>query len=439
MVQAAPGHKRAPSDVSVASSEDDKVPPTPSTLKSVSEKTEAEPAEDRISDKLSDEGLGTSEVDKTEEEKLNEVSDASNEGLASGLMETSKDFISGDFTESKPEGSQAENAPAESVVSEPVEPVDTGESQELVTGHTEKEKQEIQEKEMGDEVTQVIEEEKEPEEVKQDEEVCAEESIKSQEKEEDTPVTTEPPSKESPQLEEESKEPDEEMSQHKVTEDRSEDMANGIVENIDAEKLESTVMDTNGDTDTKSSVDESSAEVLLENMTIESPSEEKPKDEASEEPEQPQQENRSIEEVELQEQTPAESNGVSDEVKDTSEVLEQMAASNDVPVKEDQEKAAHTDENISQDTISVQESETDSETKTEHGSPAVIKSDVEKDSDSGSSSAADSNSLDLNLSISSFLSKSKEGGSMSVQVNQSVPRLHLLLLNKGHDCHTPGL
>ncbi|XP_072246962.1 STE20-like serine/threonine-protein kinase isoform X2 [Leuresthes tenuis] len=409
---AAPGHKRAPSDVSVASSEDDKVPPTPSTLESVSEKTEAEPAEDRISDKLSDEGLGTSEVDKTEEEKLNEVSDASNEGLASGLMETSKDFISEDFTQSKPEGNQAENAPAESVVPEPVEPVDTGESQELITGHTEKEKQE---KEMGDEVTQAIEEEKEPEEVKQDEEVCAEESIKSQEKEEDTPVTTEPPSKEVPQLEEESKEAEEEMSQHKVTEDRSEDMANGIDENIDAEKLESTVMDTNGDTDTKSSVDESSAEVLLENMTIESQSEETPKDEASEEPEQPQQENRSIEEVERQEQTPAESNGVSDEVKDTSEVLEQMAASNDVPVKEDQEKAAPTDESISQDTISVQESETDSDTKTEHGSPAVIKSDVEKDSDSGSSSAADSNSLDLNLSISSFLSKSKEGGSMSVQ------------------------
>ncbi|KAM4590988.1 STE20-like serine/threonine-protein kinase isoform 2-T2 [Odontesthes bonariensis] len=412
---AAPGHKRAPSDVSVASSEDDKVPPTPSTLESVSEKTEAEPAEDRISDKLSDEGLGTSEVDKTEEEKLNEVSDASNEGPASGLIETSKDFTSGDFTQSKPEGDEAENAPGESVVSEPAEPLDTGESQELVTGHTEKEEQEIQEKETGDEVTQVIEEQKEPEEVKQDEEVYAEESVISQEKEEDTPATIEPPSKEVPQVEEESKEPDEEMSQHKGTEDRSEDMANGIDENMDAEKLESTVMDTNGDTDTKSSMDESSAGVLLENLTIESQSEEKPKDEASEEPEQPQQENRSIEEVELQEQTPAESNGVSDEVKDTPEVLEQMAASNDVPVKEDQEKAAHTDESISQDAFSVQESETDSETKTEHGSPAVIKSDAEKDSDSGSSSAADSNSLDLNLSISSFLSKSKDGGSVSVQ------------------------
>uniref|UniRef100_A0A8C9ZR62 non-specific serine/threonine protein kinase n=1 Tax=Sander lucioperca TaxID=283035 RepID=A0A8C9ZR62_SANLU len=109
---AAPGHKRAPSDASVASSEDDKVPPTPSMLESVTEKTEAERAEDRTSDKLSDEGLGTSEVDKTEEEKLNEVSDASNEDLASGLIEPTKDFISQDPKEpTKPEDAQAEEIP----------------------------------------------------------------------------------------------------------------------------------------------------------------------------------------------------------------------------------------------------------------------------------------------------------------------------------------
>uniref|UniRef100_A0AAX7VT57 non-specific serine/threonine protein kinase n=1 Tax=Astatotilapia calliptera TaxID=8154 RepID=A0AAX7VT57_ASTCA len=77
--------------------------------------------------------------------------------------------------------------------------------------------------------------------------------------------------------------------------------------------------------------------------------------------------------------------------------------------------STHADESTSQDAVSVQESETDSEAKMEQGSPAVIRPDVEKDSDSGSSSAADSNSLDLNLSISSFLSKSKEGGSVSLQ------------------------
>uniref|UniRef100_A0A8C9T9C4 non-specific serine/threonine protein kinase n=1 Tax=Scleropages formosus TaxID=113540 RepID=A0A8C9T9C4_SCLFO len=44
----------------------------------------------------------------------------------------------------------------------------------------------------------------------------------------------------------------------------------------------------------------------------------------------------------------------------------------------------------------------------------------EKDSDSGSSSTADNSSIDLNLSISSFLTKNKESGSMSVQVRQTL-------------------
>uniref|UniRef100_A0A7N6A1M5 non-specific serine/threonine protein kinase n=1 Tax=Anabas testudineus TaxID=64144 RepID=A0A7N6A1M5_ANATE len=109
---AVPGHKRAPSDASVASSEDDKVPPTPSTLESVTEKTEAEPVEDQASDKFSDEGLGTSEVDKTEEEKLNEVSEVNSEDLASGLKEPAKDFVSQAPAEPKQEEIQPAEIPA---------------------------------------------------------------------------------------------------------------------------------------------------------------------------------------------------------------------------------------------------------------------------------------------------------------------------------------
>uniref|UniRef100_A0A096MI08 non-specific serine/threonine protein kinase n=1 Tax=Poecilia formosa TaxID=48698 RepID=A0A096MI08_POEFO len=210
---AVPGHKRAPSDVSMASSEEDKVPPTPSNLESVTEKTEAEPVEDRSSDKLSDEGLGTSEVDKTEDEKLNEVS-ASSEDLTPAPAETSKD--------------------------------------------------------------------------------------------------------------------------------------------LDSAKVQ---------------LDVDQTEEISENRSTENQSEET-KDEVPEESEPPKQENESKVEEELEERAPSESN---------------------------------------------QESETDSESRMEQGSPAVTKSDVEKDSDSGSSSAADSNSLDLNLSISSFLSKSKDGGSISMQ------------------------
>ncbi|KAK5623467.1 hypothetical protein CRENBAI_013781 [Crenichthys baileyi] len=213
---AGPGHKRAPSDVSMASSEEDKVPPTPSTLESVTEKTEAEPVEDQTSGKLSDEGLGTSEVDKTEQEKLNEVP-ASYEDLAPGPMETSKDLTSQDSAKAKLDGNQTEEID-KTAESKPEEPVDSSKCPSEVEG-----------------------------------------------------------------------------------------------------------------------------------------------------------------------------------------------------TEEDGEKVALADEVTSQDGISVQESETDSESRMEYGSPAVMKSDTEKDSDSGSSSAADTNSLDLNLSISSFLSKSKEGGSISMQ------------------------
>ncbi|XP_022619436.1 STE20-like serine/threonine-protein kinase isoform X1 [Seriola dumerili] len=413
---AVPGHKRAPSDASVASSEDDKIPPTPSTLESVTEKVEAEPAEDRTSDKLSDEGLGTSEVDKTEEEKLNEVSDASNEDLAAGIIEPTKDFVSQDPTEAKPEDGQDEEIPAEPVVSQPEEPVD---AQLDTDGHeTEEDQKQTQEQKMENEHTQVTEEERKLEDVKEEEEKeVGKESRESQEQPEDTPEEAESISGEVAQAEEESKEPGEEMTQHKVTEDRIEDTANGTDVNVNTENLESNVKDTNmnGEADTNSNVDDTSTNILLEKETMESQIEEKPEDVAPEEAEQPEQENQTREETELEKQAPTEStNGVSDEIKVSSEDSEQVEPK-DVAVKQDEEKATHADESTSQDAVSVPQSEEDSETKMEQGSPAVIKPDVEKDSDSGSSSAADSNSLDLNLSISSFLSKSKEGGSISMQ------------------------
>ncbi|XP_033957358.1 STE20-like serine/threonine-protein kinase isoform X3 [Pseudochaenichthys georgianus] len=406
---AAPGHKRAPSDASVASSEDDKVPATPSALESVSEFTATE---DQTSDKLSDEGLGTSEVDKTEEEKLNEVSDAGNEDLASGLIEPPKDLIPQDPAELKPEDGQAEEVPAEPVVSQPEEAVVeepvAGDTQEHIPDgqETEEEQKETQEEKTEDRPTPVIEE---PAEVKAEEEKDAstEESRGLQEKPEETPEEKESISGEEAKAEEEeSKEPDEETPQQKVMEDITEDTANGTDVTIDTEDIESNVVDTtvNGDTDTKS-VDESSAEVLLEKDAVESQPEEKH--------EEAEQENQTKEE-DLEEKTPTEStNGVIDEAKDTSEDSEQVA----IPkaLKEDEEKAPPADESASQDAVTVQESETDSESKMEHGSPAAIKSELEKDSDSGSSSAADSSSLDLNLSISSFLSKSKDGGSVSMQ------------------------
>ncbi|XP_047459683.1 STE20-like serine/threonine-protein kinase isoform X2 [Mugil cephalus] len=391
---AGPGHKRAPSDASVASTEDDKVPPTPSTLTSLTEKVEVERTDDRNNDKLSDEGLGTSEVDKTEEEKLKEVSDASNEDLASGV------------TESKPEHDQVEEIPAEPVVSQPEIPVETVGSPELLTDgkETEEEEKDAEEKKAEDEPTQVLEEEKEPEVVKPEENAAGPEESKESEKHlDDTP--------EKPESITEPEENKDEMPQPtQVTEDRREDMANGTDVDVHTQNIESGEMDTNTneDMDTNSGQDESSTGVL-ENKGLEIQPEEQPKELESDGPEE---DSQTREKDQVEEQAPTEAptestNGVGDEAKDSSEDSEQVVSA--------KEEATHPDESTSQDAVSVLESETDSETKTEQGSPAVVKPDGEKDSDSGSSSAADSNSLDLNLSISSFLSKSKEGGSVSLQ------------------------
>ncbi|XP_029961977.1 STE20-like serine/threonine-protein kinase isoform X2 [Salarias fasciatus] len=398
---AGPGHKRAPSDTSVASSEDDKVPPTPSTLESVTEKTEAEPADDRTSDKLSDEGLGTSEVDKTEEEKLNEVSDASNEDLASGPTGSHKD--------SKPEVEQVDHPPIEPAVPHPEEPGDTAQTQQPAAKgqEAEEEVKDTEEKKSEDEPVPAAEVEAEAEEEKQEEENQAgpEESRESQEVVPEKPEST---SEEAAPVEEENKEADVDTPQHEGSEVRAEDVTNGTEVNGDTEHVQPNI---NEGTDTKSGVEEPSAEVVAEDKAPEIQPVEKPKDEAPEE-----QQDQTRGEAGVEERAPAEHvNGVSDEAKDATVGSDQVAPPKDTSVKEDEEKAPCADEATSQDAVSVPESETDSETKVEQGSPAVIKPEVEKDSDSGSSSAADSSSLDLNLSISSFLSKSKEGGSVSLQ------------------------
>ncbi|KAL6109989.1 slk [Pungitius sinensis] len=74
-----------------------------------------------------------------------------------------------------------------------------------------------------------------------------------------------------------------------------------------------------------------------------------------------------------------------------------------VPKKEDDEKPTEKEKLNAEDEKMV---------------PDKAKDDKERDSDSGGSSAADNSSVDLNLSISSFLSKTKEPGSISIQDNK---------------------
>lgn len=100
--------------------------------------------------------------------------------------------------------------------------------------------------------------------------------------------------------------------------------------------------------------------------------------------------------------TPAEE--VEDQYKHLKVTLTLPEQDRIVPKEENGEKPTEKDK------IDIEEEKT---------VPDRAKDDKERDSDSGSGSAADNSSVDLNLSISSFLSKTKEPGSVSIQVTHT--------------------
>ncbi|XP_056148269.1 STE20-like serine/threonine-protein kinase isoform X2 [Lampris incognitus] len=433
-----PGHRRAPSDTSVASSEDEKVPPTTSTLESVTEKMEVDAAVDRTSDKLSDEGLGTSEFDKTEEDKLIEVSDASNEDLAPELLQPTKELISEELLVAELEEGPSDEISTEPMVSQPEEPLDTACIQEAVTvsqetGEEERETQEDNNTE--DELPEVVKGVMEPQEKEDRKEPSTDEIVatpqavittESAEQHEGLPEELDSISREVVEGEEEGRGPAKEVTSQEATEERQPHTVEELNTRVETDMESNSesnvkVADVNGAIDIHSSTAEFSAEISVKNETTEEEpcqvTKEEPEDEALEVEEHPAEEAKAKEEVEPKEQPAAKSaNEVSEEAKDTAGDLEPVIISEVAFDKEVEERGIKEEESTSKGAVSGPESGTESETKTEQGSSAVTgKSDVEKDSDSGSSSAADSNSLDLNLSISSFLSKSKEGGSVSVQ------------------------
>lgn len=344
----------------MASSEDEKVPAAPSALESVTEKT----AEDHTGDKSPNQQLKTDEVNKTVEEEVPEASNLSREDVPSPAL------VSQGPTEPK-QDIQAEELPAETVEAGPeaAVPAEISDGEEIKQEDTE-----TQEEKTEDGLSQVTTEETE--------------SVKTEEKREaDTEEKAEDePDKAEMVLEEETQE---EEPQHKTTEDQAEGAdLDRIADSIDANVIDA------------ASVDVTPSDALSEQEPVKSQLEENHRDETPEGTEQPEPH------VEADASGPTEStNETVDEARDTGEDSEPCKY---VPAM------ANEDENTSQDGVSVLESETVSEGKIDHGSPATIKPDVE--SDSGSSSAADSNSLDLNLSISSFLTKTKEGNSISLQV-----------------------
>lgn len=416
-------------------------------LESVIEK----PAEDQINDKLCDKRLKPSEMDKAKEKEVGQASDASHEDLPPASIKST------DLSPKEPEEPK-ENIPAEQCVvsSEVDEPqqetsVNTPDAEQLATdGQETAEEKEEQEEKTNDELNQEEEnKEAEPEkehlrtDKEEQSEVDAEKSAELEEHPKD--VSEEQESVELAQEEEKKEEnegPEELPSQQEVGEVMAEDTTDSVAVNEGREKIQPDFKETTagGDADTKLRADEAPAaaptEEKLEDTTNQIPEEKnqvkKAEDEAPEETVLPQQDSQPRQDVE-EPVLAGSTNAVSDVVGETSEDTET------VPLRKEEE-AARADDSSCQDAVSVQESETDSDSKTEQGSPAVVKPDMEKDSDSCSSSAADNSSLDLNLSISSFLSKSKEGGSVSMQVSQCVCRLqnsfYQIITSSVWDCKT---
>lgn len=348
----------------MASSEDEKVPAAPAVLESVTEKS----AEDHAGDIGPEQQLQTDEVDKSVEEKVTETSELKREDAV-----PNHDLLSRGPSEPK-QDVQAEGLPAETAGAGPEAAVDAE-----VSAHVATDGEDI--KQEGG-LTHITIEEKEVEETEE-------------KREADTEEVEDEPEKAEIILEGETQE---EEPQRKTAEDPTEDAAEGADLDRNADSIDANVIDP-------ASVDMTPTNTLAEQEPIKDRLEENHRDEAPEEREQPEPD------VEAEASGPTEStNEPVDEAGDTAEDSEPCKH---VPAK------GNEDESTSQDGVSVLESETDSECKTDHGSPATIKPDVE--SDSGSSSAADSNSLDLNLSISSFLTKTKEGSSISLQVRRRPP------------------
>ncbi|XP_033881087.3 STE20-like serine/threonine-protein kinase isoform X2 [Acipenser ruthenus] len=383
-----PGHKRAPSDASIASSEDEKLSQSASILESVSEKIEPDRTEDKASDKLSDEGISTSEADKTEDEKLNEnnISDTSIEDLSrEELLAEAEEMATAEGEEELiaklPSASQEEKAEMNTVA-------DTEEETKQ-----NKEEKTIKVKQVPEITT---EEEKDISEPKEDgkgensQKDADSEGIKAAECVEEPTVKPAQEAKEN--------------------------------ENKDFEVEGCKAIDVNAQIDINKG--ESPQEVTPERgqVAVESCTEQVQKDKVSniEHPQEP-----SVDAPEQAHKEAADEAGKEIQsitaVQNETEIPEStvaVASSITADREKDEDKAAIPEEAKSAAIPSVDEVKASAESSEKMKTPKQLEpekvKEKDKDSDSGSSSAADNNSVDLNLSISSFLTKNKEG-SISLQ------------------------
>ncbi|XP_018927971.2 STE20-like serine/threonine-protein kinase isoform X3 [Cyprinus carpio] len=380
-----PGHKRALSDTSFGSSEDERQCQNMPALESVTEKAEPErkpSSDDQARDKISKMVVDASESIHAEDEKMNEASpsDTSTEESRSGEEAIPKHDDSHTPVTTEVEISGQPNPPVS----------DDTVLQEIVTVS----------EETGEEEKKEVKVEEPPEKKK--------EECKETQQEAKTQTTTDE--------EEEPTQP----SDIAEPENKSDYLTKQyITKRIYIKKKTEDKIETEEEINKK--------ELVEDERTVPSPH--VPTEELNEEQTEPlpdvstEEVKEGLPPVAIEVQEKAGDKEESSEPKDDLatkgvDVVEDNSV-NELPVvvingvKEDEVSATEEPQEAHEDRPEIQESPTvpESDQNSEVTKPDVEK---EKDSDSGSSSATDTNSIDINLSISSFLSKSKEG-SVSIQ------------------------
>ncbi|XP_067242343.1 STE20-like serine/threonine-protein kinase isoform X2 [Chanodichthys erythropterus] len=396
--QAVHGHKRALSDTSVGSSEDERQYQNTPTLESVTERAEPErkpSSEDQTSDKTSDMVVDTSKPNHAEDEKMNEFSvpDKSIEESRSGEEAVPKQEESPTPVTTEVEISDQPNPPAsnDNVLQEIVTvSEETGEEEKKEVKVDEKKKEECEEMQQeakaqtttDEEVERILPSDEAEPENKSDgvTEEGITEPVKLTGKTEDKIETEEEITKKE-LVEDERTVTSPDVPTEEVKEDQTETSPDVSTEVKEQQKETSPDVSTEG-------VKEDLPQVATEDQ-----------DKAGDE---------------------AESSEPKEDPATKGVVVVEDNSMNELPVfvvngvKEEEVSATEEPQEANEDRPETQEAPTMLES--DQNAAEVVKPDVEKekDSDSGSSSAADTNSIDINLSISSFLSKSKEG-SVSIQ------------------------
>ncbi|KAG5855701.1 hypothetical protein ANANG_G00051880 [Anguilla anguilla] len=392
------GHKRAPSEGSFGSSEDEKLSQSASILESVSEKMEVEPVEDRASDKLSDEGIGTSEPEKPDE---------TNAPDAVAADEDAGDEDAGD----EDAGNRAEPLDAqEEPLSGEVKSMDAPENgpneldTRLETEEEEKVKEEEEEEEEKGEETPDTQVEGEAEDSKPVEAESESDRVSEELGPLEVPDTQEVPGPLEVPSTEEVPGPLEVPSTEEVPGPLEVPSTEEILGPLEVPSAPEAEEQSAGDP----SLGEETPVIGTESV--------EPQDLQEEEEEQVETGGEEASEKDPEEKEVDTAQGEAAAGEPVEEAPEGGADGGAVPVPARRPRDAGETTEEEEEKEKPGDPATDVEKEAESEKPDSEKAkEPEKDSDSGSSSAPDTNSIDLNLSISSFLTKAKEPGSMSSQ------------------------